>query len=309
MSALDALTRGAPLDLPWFVWWTFMENFWAFLSGLWTAEKLLMAGRAAGVLVVGLLMAWAVGALLRRLLATRASPQYALLLTRAARYGLVALTLVVMLYELGVHPGALLGTAGVLTVALGFASQTAASNIISGLFLLAEGSFKVGDLIEVDGVRGKVTSVDLLSIRLQTLDNLMVRIANETLIKTRFTNFAHYPIRRADFLFGLAYDADLKVARELLEAIAERHPLCFVEPAPLFVYLAFEESAVRFQFSVWTARENYVAVRNDLPLQMLKAFREANLPVARPLRVVQLEHVHPPGAIAGALAGSEPPEP
>ena len=79
--------------------------------------------------------------------------------------------------------------AGLLTVALGFAAQTSASNLISGLFLLGERPFVVGDVIRLaSGITGEVVGIDLLSVKIRTFDNLLVRVPNETLLKSELTN-------------------------------------------------------------------------------------------------------------------------
>jgi len=105
--------------------------------------------------------------------------------------------------------GLLLGAAGILTVAPGFASQTSASNLVSGLFMIAEHPFGVGDTIRLGSIAGEVPSIDLLSVNLRTPDNLYVRIPNETMIKSEITNLTRFPIRRLDLEIGVAYKENL----------------------------------------------------------------------------------------------------
>lgn len=155
----------------------------------------------------------------------------------------------------------MLGAAGVLTVAIGFASQTAASNFVSGLFLVVENPFSVGDVIRVDDTTGEVLSIDWLSVELRTFDNLLVRIPNETLVKSKLTNLNRFPIRRADLRVGVAYKEDLARVQEVLLDLADRNPLSLEEPAPLVILLGFGDSSVDIQFSVWGARENFLGLR------------------------------------------------
>src|SRR5690606_6278295 len=129
-----------------------------------------------------------------------------------------------VLDTLGVDVGVLLGAAGILTVAIGFASQTSASNLISGLFLLGARPFSVGDLIEVGTRTGVVLSVDLLSVKLRTFENLFVRVPNETLIKSDIVNLSRNPIRRIEVKLRLAYDEDFERVAALLKAIAQDDP-------------------------------------------------------------------------------------
>lgn len=81
----------------------------------------------------------------------------------------------------------------------------AALLVLAGLFLVAEKPFQTGDLIQVGQTVGEVLSIDLLSVKLWTFDNLLVRIPNESLIKTEMTNLTRFPIRRFDMRVGVAY--------------------------------------------------------------------------------------------------------
>ncbi|RXM22074.1 mechanosensitive ion channel, partial [Citrobacter sp. AAK_AS5] len=92
------------------------------------------------------------------------------------------------------------------------------SNLISGLFLVMERPFVVGDVITVDDVTGEVLTIDMLSTKLRTFDNLYVRMPNETIIKSRVTNLTHFPIRRIDLRLGVAYREDLARVRAVLDA-------------------------------------------------------------------------------------------
>lgn len=238
--------------------------------------------RAGIILVVGLMIARLAGALAGRLARKRLDEQGSMIARRIVFYGLTFLTFAGTLHQLGFNLGVLLGTAGILTVALGFASQTSASNLISGLFLLAERPFVVGDLITIEGQTGFVLSIDLLSVKLRTFDNLMVRVPNETIIKTQVTNLTRFPIRRVDLQIGVAYKENLERVRDLLMAVADRNPLCLDEPEPLFIFLGYGDSALTMQFSVWAVRDNFLELRNNMYLEIKAAFDEAGIEIPFP---------------------------
>jgi small-conductance mechanosensitive channel len=173
----------------------------------------------------------AVAALLARLLALIVSSRFgehmggahALLLTRALGGTIWGIALLLVLHELGINLSVLLGAAGIATVALGFAAQTSASNLISGVFLLGDRAFSIGDVIKLEGTQGEVIAVDQLSIKLRTPDNLMVRIPNETLIKASITNMTRWPIRRLDMPLVVALDTNVEHLRETLLKLAAAH--------------------------------------------------------------------------------------
>ncbi|EAR10721.1 mechanosensitive ion channel family protein [Reinekea blandensis] len=200
---------------------------------------------------------------------TALSPHSRLILKRAVFYVIFGLLSVSALSQLGFDLNVILGAAGILTVALGFASQTSASNLISGLFLMLERPFSIGDIIRVNATSGEVISIDLLSVKLRTFDNLFVRIPNETMLKTEVTTLTKYPIRRADLLVGVAYREDIERVRDILMDIAAKEPLCLEEPKPLFIFSGFGNSSIDIQFSVWAQRENFLTLKNNM-LQAIK---------------------------------------
>ena len=188
------------------------------------------------------------------------------------------------LNAIGFNLGVLIGAAGVLSVAIGFASQTSASNIISGLFLVAERPFSVGDLIKVGETTGEVLSIDLLSVKLRTFDNLFVRIPNETLIKSEVTTLTRFPIRRIDLSIAVALKEDIKAVRKVLEKVAEANPLCLDEPKPKFVFLGFGDSSLNMQFSVWVKRESFIELKNSIHEEIKEAFDAESIEIPFPHR-------------------------
>lgn len=256
-------------------WWSTVEVWIA--GGRWWA-----AVQAAVILLLGLVLGRLLASGAVRALSGKLDAHRAMMVRRAVFYGVLALAVASALNQLGFELGVLLGAAGVLSVAIGFASQTSASNLISGLFLVGERPFGIGDVIRVGATTGEVLSVDLLSVKLRTFDNLFVRIPNETLIKSEVVNLSRFPIRRIDLLLGVAYKEDIGRVRELLLSIAEDHPLCLEEPKPLFIVVGFGASSIDLQFSVWVKRENFLEVKNALYEQIKNGFDSAGIEIPFP---------------------------
>jgi small-conductance mechanosensitive channel len=256
-----------------------------------TPERMIELAQAFVTVVVGLIVARVAASAAGRTFARRIGDAEGLLARRFTFYLLAALALVSALHQVGFKLGVLLGAAGILTVAIGFAAQTSASNLISGLFLIAERPFKVGDVIRVEDVTGQILSVDLLSVKLRTFDNLFVRMPNESLIKSRVTNLTRFPIRRVDLALSVAYKEDLARVEELLVAVADRNPASLEEPGPEFFVRGFGESGIDLQFSVWTVKENYVILKNSLLSEIQTAFREKGIEIPYPHRIVVTQPV------------------
>lgn len=247
-------------------------------------ETAAMILRATVLLAIGLVTAPIGSRLVRRFASRRFSVHHVQLMRRLVFYGVLGLFVASALRELGFSLAVLMGAAGVLTVAVGFASQTSASNLISGLFLIGERPFSVGDIIRVGQTTGEVLSIDALSVKLRTFDNLFVRIPNETLIKTEVTTLTRFPIRRLDLALGVAYKEDVDKVREVLFELAERNTLCLDEPPPLFIFSGFGDSALQLQFSVWATRENFLALRNTITVEIKTAFDAAGIEIPFPHR-------------------------
>lgn len=242
--------------------------------------------RAVIMFVLGLIAAKVASMLTGRVAGRYLEHQQAVLLRRVVFYGLLVVAFASALHQLGFSLGVILGAAGILSVAIGFASQTSASNLISGLFLIGEKPFRIGDVIRVGNTTGEVLSIDLLSVKLRTYDNLYVRVPNETLIKTEIINITHFAIRRFDLMIGVAYHESLIRVREVLEAVADEFPLCLDEPKPLVLFVGFGDSSLNLQFSVWGARENFLELRNRIPERVKEAFDNAGIEIPFPHRTL-----------------------
>lgn len=257
-------------------------------KALVTPERIAGAARTSFLILVALPVLFLLARLARGWATRRFDAQKGLVAGKLVRYtGVVVVTLLVF-RELGFSIAPLLGAAGIVGVALAFASQTSVSNIISGLFLIAENPFSVGDLIEVNGIKGTVLSIDTLSVKLRTLDNRFVRIPNETLIKSECTNITKFPIRRIDILIGVAYATDLAIARKTLMQVAEKNPLCLMEPKPLIVLEGFGASSIDFKFGVWVTKEKYLELKNSIQAELKQALDEAGIEIPFPQTVVTL---------------------
>lgn len=265
-----------------------MDDLIRELTAYFTTRRMLSWASALVLFFIGVLISKALSAVVGRMTAHRAGPRQAIVLQRTSYYGFLVLTSGFVLSHLGFDLKVLLGAAGVLTVAIGFASQTSASNIISGLFLLGERPFVVGDIIQIGETVGEVMSIDLLSVRIRTYDNLAVRVPNETLLKTAFTNLTHFPIRRVDIQLAISYHADIERVRAVLLEVAENNRLCLDEPKPLIFFKGFGESGLNVQFSVWAVTENFIELSNTIHIDIKRALDAEGIEVPYPQRTIHV---------------------
>lgn len=247
-----------------------------------TAEHVANWVSAVVMVVAGLVIARILSSILGRVLRRRVAAHAALIAQRAVYYGLLVLIAVQAMQTVGLQLSVLLGAAGILTVAIGFASQTSMSNLISGIFLIVEQPFVVSDIVKIGDTTGEVLSIDLLSLKLRTFDNLYVRIPNQTVINSEVVNLTHFPIRRVDLQIGVAYKEDLDHVRRVLLDVADRNPLCLEEPEPLYLFLGFGDSSLNLQFSVWTKSENFLTFKNSIQEEIKRAFDQQGIEIPFP---------------------------
>lgn len=251
-----------------------------------TPERVATALRVAFIILVVLPFCFVIARWVRKWATRKFSAQRGLVASKLIRYASVTLVVLIVFRELGFSIAPLLGAAGIVGVALAFASQTSVSNIISGLFLIAENPFSVGDAITIGNTSGVVISIDTLSIKMRTFDNRYVRIPNETIIKSELVNITRFPVRRIDLNVGVSYSSDLNQVRKVLMEVAEKNPLCLMEPKPLLIFQGYGASSVDFMFGVWATRESFLDLKNSIQVEIKEAFDEAGIEIPFPQSVV-----------------------
>ena len=246
----------------------------------------LLVVRTLAIVIGGFVLGRILSRLVSRLTRDSFTAQLNMVLRRLVYYGLVSFALVIAIQGLGVDLSVLLGAAGILTVAIGFASQTSASNLIAGLFLMGERAFEVGDYIKVGQSLGTVLSIDLLSVKLRTADNLFVRVPNEQVIKSEVTNFTRFDIRRLDLTLNVAFEQEVAAVRQLLMQLAVDHPLILEEPVADLFFVGFGESAQMLEFRVWTERVNFLKLKAELNEEIKRVFDQNQIEVPYPRRMM-----------------------
>jgi len=279
-----------------------MEAFFA-----WVEDHQARIILCALLLGIGLPLCHFLGYLIRKGLKKKITDQAVMLLSKGVVYIGSLIIVMTVLQQMGVKLGTLLGAAGIAGVAIGFAAQTSLSNLISGIFLVWERPFQVGDALQAGSDMGIVYSIDLLSIQLRTYDNKMIRIPNESLIKGSFTNITRFPIRRMDIDIGVAYKEDVERVMKVLKEVAEQNRYCLDEPEPLIIFKGFGDSALEILFAPWFAKTDYVALRNSLLIEVKRRFDEEGIEIPFPHRTLYTGAVTEPFPIKLVAADSAPP--
>lgn len=207
---------------------------------------------------------------------------YGMLSGKVIKYVGYSILIITILNQIGISLTPLLGAAGIVGVALGFASQTSVSNIISGLFLIAEQPFKIDDIITIGNTTGFVLSIDTLSVKIRTFDNKFVRIPNESIIKQEVINNTRFPIRRFNANISVAYGEDIAKVKDVLMDIAEKNSFCLSEPKPIIIFDKFGASSIDLLFLVWAERDHWLDLKNSINEEVKQRFDDEGIEIPFP---------------------------
>lgn len=199
---------------------------------------------------------------------------------------LVGMGAYVFLMIWGINPTAWLASAGVIGIAVGFAAKDSLANLFSGIFIVADAPYKIGDYIILDsGERGKVTSLGMRSTRLLTRDDVEVTVPNAVIANAKIINESGGPWvkQRIRVPVGVAYGSDVDEVCSVLEGVANAHPDVVKNPEPRVRMRAFGASSLDFELLAWIDHpELRGRIRHDLLRSVYKAFMERHIEIPFP---------------------------
>jgi small-conductance mechanosensitive channel len=194
-----------------------------------------------------------------------------------------------------------LASAGVVGIAVGFAAKDTLANFISGVFILVDSPYKVGQYIIIDGeTRGVVTDIGIRSTRLLTRDNVEVTVPNAVIGNAKIVNESSGPSpkMRVRVNSSVAYGSDVDQVREVLLAALEGVPHVSEDQPPVVRFVAMGESSLDFQVLVWLKHPVFRGrVIDHINTQVYKALTAAGIEIPFPQRDLHIkEWPAPPGA-------------
>jgi small-conductance mechanosensitive channel len=204
---------------------------------------------------------------------------------------IVAITL--GLEIIGVKVTLLVAGSAALLVGLGLGLQQIFKDIVSGFFLLFEGTIKIADVVELQGVVGKVKEISIRSTKIITRDNIIMIIPNSKFIEEDVINWSHHEERtRFHVEVGVAYGSDVELVKTTLLKCAENNPQITSKPSPIVFFNNFGDSALEFQLHFWTNQSFRVEyIKSDLRFEIDKAFRKNNIVIAFPQRDLHIKQI------------------
>jgi small conductance mechanosensitive channel len=178
-------------------------------------------------------------------------------------WGLKILLFVLVITQLGVESASLVAIIGAAGLAIGLALQGSLANFAGGVLILLLKPFRVGDFISAQGSDGSVTEISIFNTRMLTFGNQEVIIPNGKLSNDKIVNYTTQGIRRESLSIGIAYDSDIKKAKDiLLDLVNEQEEVFKIEDKmPVVVVSELGDSAVTLSVRYWTKNEDFWNVR------------------------------------------------
>jgi potassium efflux system protein len=254
-----------------------------FLAGFYTLITIVSVRNFSGVMEL----------LLFRRLAIESGSRYAV--NQLAKYILMIVGFFSVTNELGFNWSQVQWLVAALSVGLGFGLQEIFANFVSGIILLFERPIRVGDIVTIGDVSGKISRIHMRATTLIDFDQKELIVPNKTFITTQLINWTLSDrITRVGFTVGIAYDADIELAHEVMLETVRTTPLILQEPEPSVLLLAFADSALKFSISFYVSETAHrLPVTHDLHIRLVNALHDHHIEIPVPQQDIHIRSITP----------------
>jgi small conductance mechanosensitive channel len=203
-------------------------------------------------------------------------------LGNVARYVIIGFAALFVLNTFGVQTTSFVAVIGAAGLAIGLALQGTLSNVAAGVMIVFFRPIKIGDFVEVSGQMGTVKDITLNFTELSAVSNVQIIIPNSQVWGNTITNFSSYPTRRAEWIFGVGYGANLKLAEDTIRQTILSDPRAKADPEPFIQVNNLGDFSVDFLVRVWCESGDYFAFQADMKRKVKEALDEAGVDIPFP---------------------------
>lgn len=231
---------------------------------------------AIAIIIIGMIVARIISNAVNRVMRARhIDATVADFLSALVRYGVIAFTLIAALGRVGVQTASVIAVLGAAGLAIGLALQGSLSNLAAGVLLVTFRPFRSGEYVDLGGVAGTVLQVQIFSTTLRSADGRMVVIPNGKIIANNIINFSREPVRRNEFIIGVAYDSDIDKVKQLLTNIIESDDRILKDREMTVRLNELGASSINFVVRIWSHSGDLQTVYWDV-LERVKRDFDAN---------------------------------
>lgn len=198
-----------------------------------------------------------------------------------------------LLYTLsvwGIDITPLMASAGIVGIVVGLALKDPLENLISGLLLLTDPPFRVGDVVKIGNIAGEVKEIGLRNTKIVTFDGDLIVMPNSSVLKSTIENL-HLPtnIIRTTIKVAVSYESDPKKVKKVLLDIASSDPRILKEPAPQVFFTELGDFALIFELRYWTKLSERLSVLDTINTTIIERFRKEDIEIPYPITTVILK--------------------
>lgn len=248
--------------------------------------------RLAGAVILLLIAHWLIRFVTRRLdrLMERADldPTVRLFFSRLFSASLYGLLIIIILSILGVPMTAVIAVLAAAALAVGLALRDSLQNVASSVLIIILKPYIVNDIVEINSNVGRVREVGLFHTRIRTADNKVLYIPNSEVMGNDITNYSRLEIIRVDMVFGIGYDDDIRLAKQIFEEILKSDERILQEPEPVIAVSELGDNSVNFNVQPYAKLDHSIKVRYYVIEQVKLRFDEAGISIPYPQRDVHL---------------------
>lgn len=250
---------------------------------------------AIAIIIVGMIIARVISNTVNRLLRARhIDATVADFLSALVRYGVIAFTVIAALGRVGVQTASVIAVLGAAGLAVGLALQGSLSNLAAGVLLVTFRPFRTGEFVDLGGVMGTVLNVQIFSTTLKSADGKIVVVPNGKIISGNIVNFSREPVRRNEFIVGVAYVADVDEVIALLRDVVEADQRVLKDRGIQIGLNELGASSLNFVVRCWSNSGDLQDVYWDLLKNFKRALDSKGIGIPYPQMDVHLHQVKQP---------------
>ncbi len=228
------------------------------------------------ILFIGLYVIRVINRLVRRIMENREiDPTLSKFAADILLWILRVLLFVTFISKLGIETSSFVAILGAAGLAVGLSLQGSLSNFAGGMLIILFKPFRVGDTIEAQNVMGTVKEIQIFVTKLIAANNQTIFIPNGILSNGVITNHSMQGKRRADLVFSLSYDTNIKQAKDIVMGVMQAHPKVLKMPEPVVVVRDLTDNAVHLAIRPWAKNEDFAVMSSDILEQCKIAFDQA----------------------------------
>ncbi|MFY0664595.1 MAG: mechanosensitive ion channel [Natronospirillum sp.] len=246
---------------------------------IWATYIVPWATNIGLAIIVFLVGKWLVSIVSKRLSSVmtkaRLDPMLVVFLGNIINAVLLLVVVVAALSQLGIETTSLVALLGAAGIAVGLALKDSLSHFAAGVMIILFRPFKAGDYVEVADTGGTVMKITVFSTELKTPDAKQVIVPNGSIFGSNVVNYSAMDTRRIDLIIGIAYDADMKKAKNVIMEVLKAHPSVLPEPEPLVAVSELADSSVNLVVRPWVNTPDLWPTRFAL-IEQIKEALDAN---------------------------------